>query len=157
MVTRFGAVRGAQQQARRVLGAAADLAPRLPVPITGYLDPDRVFGAAWTRELFDLDPLVLRSYPLRFLADLVSVDTRGLYDGSLRVPVMVLAARADPLFPLSGIRAVAGRLQAPRVDLVVLDTDCHLVLNEALDLALPAVLAGLDALAKAAAVDLGTQ
>lgn len=155
MVTRFGAVRGAQQQARRVLGAAATLAPRLPVPITAYLDPDRVFGAVWTRELFDLDPLVLRSYPLRFLADLVTVDTRSLYDGSLTVPVMVLAARTDPLFPLHGIRAVADRLQAPSVDLVVLATDCHLVLNEALDLALPAVLAGLDDLATPAAIDVG--
>jgi alpha-beta hydrolase superfamily lysophospholipase len=157
MVTRFGAFRGAQRQARRALSSAAGLVPRLPVPITGYLDPDRVFGATWTRELFDVDPLVLRSYPLRFLADLVSVDTRGLYDGSLTVPVMVLAARADPLFPLDGIRAVVQRLQAPSMDLVVLDTDCHLVLNEALDLALPPVLAGLEDLATPAAIDDGAR
>lgn len=99
----------------------------------------------WTRELFELDPLSLRSYPLRFMADLAAVDTRSLYDGSLSTPVTVLASRDDPLFPLRGIRSVADRLVAPSVDLVVLDTDCHLVLNEALELALPAVLDALAA------------
>jgi len=157
MVTRFGAVGGAQRLARRLLSAAADLAPRLPVPITAYLDPDRVFGSTWTRELFDVDPLARHAYPLRFLADLVTVDTSRLYDGSLAVPVVVLAARDDPLFPLPGIQAVADRLQAPSVDLVVLDTDCHLVLNEALDLALPAVVAALDRMPTTAAADQGAR
>lgn len=143
MVTRFGAARSAQRPVQRLLAAAAALAPAVPVPITAYLDPERVFGTAWTRELFELDPLALRSYPLRFLADLVTVDTRALYDGSLTVPVVVLAARGDPLFPLAGIQSVAGRLAAPSVELVVIDTDCHLILNEALDLSVPATLGAL--------------
>lgn len=143
MVTRFGTAQPVQQLARRVLDAAARITPRAPVRITAYLDPRRVFGAAWTRELFERDPLVLRSYPLRFVADLAGVDTRSLYDGSLAVPVTVLAARGDPLFPLAGIEAVAHRLVASSVDLVVLDTDCHLVLNEAVDLAVPVVLEAL--------------
>ncbi len=143
MVTRLGAAQSAQRPMQALLAAAAMLAPAVPVPITAYLDPERVFGAPWTRELFELDPLALRAYPLRFLADLVTADTRALYDGSLTVPVVVLAARGDPLFPLPGIQAVARRLAAPSVDLVVLDTDCHLILNEALGLAVPAALTAL--------------
>lgn len=136
-VTRYGWADRVHRAAHAALRGGARVLPNLPVPITAYLEPDRVFGAAWTRELFELDPLSLRAYPLRFLADLVTADTRGLYDGSIRVPVVVLAARGDPLFPLAGQQALATRLSAPSVELRVLDVDCHLVLNEALDLALP--------------------
>lgn len=158
LLTRLGSARSVVRHAQRgrsLLRAAAQVAPALPVPVTAYLDPSRVFRTAWTQELFELDPLARRTYPLRFLADLVSVDTRPLYDGSVRVPVIVLTARGDPLFPLAGIRAVASRLQAPSVDVIVLDSDCHLVFNEALDLALPAVLDALDRVT-AAPVDAGS-
>jgi alpha-beta hydrolase superfamily lysophospholipase len=144
LVTRLKAARSAPDFSRPLLAAAAAALPRLPVPITGYLEPARVFTQPWTRELFDLDPLALQSYPLAFLADLMNVDTSGLYDGSLTVPVVGLAARGDPLFPLAGIRSVTERIVAPRVSLTVLDTDCHLILNEALDLALPVVLDTVD-------------
>jgi alpha-beta hydrolase superfamily lysophospholipase len=156
MVTRLGAARAAQRPSRRLLAAAAAVAPRVPVPITAYLDPERVFGTPWTRELFELDPLSLRSYPLRFLADMVTADTTSLYDGSLTVPVVVLAARRDPLFPLVGIQAVTRRLVAPSVELVVLDTACHLILNEALDLSVPAVLQALADLVAAEPAPVGT-
>jgi alpha-beta hydrolase superfamily lysophospholipase len=128
------------------LGLAASLAPNTAVPIAAYLDPGRVFTAAWTRELFALDPLCLPSYPVRFLADLITVDTSALYDGRLRVPVTVLTARRDPLFPLADTRATLDRIRAPGKRLVVLDVACHLVLNESLDVALPAVLTALDRL-----------
>jgi alpha-beta hydrolase superfamily lysophospholipase len=145
-VTRFGWAEGVHRAAHAALRGSARVLPNLPVPITAYLEPDRVFGAAWTRELFELDPLSLRTYPLRFLADLVTADTRGLYDGTIRVPVVVMAARGDPLFPLAGQRARAARLSAPSVELKVLPVDCHLVLNEALDLALPAAVSAIDRL-----------
>ncbi|HSK26078.1 MAG TPA: alpha/beta hydrolase [Jiangellales bacterium] len=143
-VTRFRGARRLHRPVQAAMSGAARLVPRLPVPVTAYLDLGRVFGAGWTRELFELDPLGRRSYPLQFLADLMTVDTRPLYDGSLRVPVTVLATRGDPLFALVDLEAVACRLVAPQVDLVVLEADCHLVLNEALDLAVPAVVAAVD-------------
>lgn len=157
-LTRFGSapsIARHAKHARAVVGAAARVAPTLPIPVKAYLDVGRVFGTAWTQELFESDPLARRSYPLRFLADLVSVDTRPLYDGSLHVPVVVVTARGDPLFSVADVYAVASRLQAPTVDVVVLDSDCHLVLNEDLDCALPAVL---DALARltAATPDAGS-
>lgn len=71
---------------------------------------------------------------------------RACDDGSLRIPVTVLTARRDPLFPLAETRATVARLRAPRKELVLLDVACHLVLNEALGLALPAALAALDRL-----------
>jgi hypothetical protein len=58
----------------------------------------------------------------------------------------VLTARRDPLFPLADTRATLDRIRAPGKRLVVLDVACHLVLNESLDVALPAVLTALDRL-----------
>lgn len=143
-ITRFGALAPLHRAVHTALAAAARLAPNAPVPIAAYLDPRRVFTTEWTRELFALDPLCRATYPLRFLADLVTVDTSALYDGRLRVPVTVLTARRDPLFPLADTRAALEAIRAPAKHLVVLDVACHLVLNEALDDTLPAVLAALD-------------
>jgi alpha-beta hydrolase superfamily lysophospholipase len=80
---------------------------------------------------------MLQAHPLRFVADLMTADTRSLHDGSLRVPVTVLASSGDPLLPLPDIEATTQRLAAPRVDLVVVDADCHLILNEAHDVSVP--------------------
>ena len=146
-VTRFGGSAQVHRAVHRAVAGLARLAGGLRVPIGAYLDPRRVFGASWTRELFTLDPLCLAAYPLAFVADLITVDTSPLYDGRLRAPVTVLTAECDPLFALEDTRAVLDRIVAPRKTLVVLDVRCHLVLNEALDVAVPAVLAELDRLA----------
>ena len=126
--------------AKWLFTGAGKVMPSLPIPIGAYLDPSRVFGRPWTQELFRWDPLIRRSYPLGFVAELMSADTSGLFDGRLRVPVVVLTSRGDPLFPLDLTESTTRRIAAPQVNLIVLDTDCHLVLNEAVHLALPAVL-----------------
>lgn len=149
--TRFGGSARVHRAVHRAVAGVARLAGGLRVPIGAYLDPRRVFGVSWTRELFALDPLCLAAYPLAFVADLVTADTTALYDGRLRVPLTVLTAESDPLFGLADTRAVLDRIVAPRKRLVVLDVRCHLVLNEALDVAVPAALAELDRLAGAAA------
>ncbi|MGY1735041.1 alpha/beta fold hydrolase [Geodermatophilus sp. SYSU D00684] len=116
------------------------LLPRVPVPFDAYLDMARVTRDPANADYFHTDPLGLRAYPLRFLASLVAADLSGLADGSIRCPVTVVAGRGDPLFPLSYTRLVYDRIVAPRRELLVVDSDVHLLFTEALDAVLPAVL-----------------
>ncbi len=131
---------------RSALGFAGKLLPGVPVPISAYLRPSQVFGDPASQQWFEEDPLALHSYPLRFVADMVNADTRALRDGSLRVPVTVLATRHDPLFPLAGIEAAYAELRAPRKELVVLDSHRHLIYQEEVEIAVAATLSALDGL-----------
>ena len=126
------------------------LLPRLPVPFDAYLDIDRVARDPANAEYFYTDPLGLRAYPLGFMASLFGADLSGLSDGSIRCPVTVIAGRGDPLFPLRYTWQVHDRIVAPRKELLVLDSDVHLLFNEDLDAVLPPVLARLGRLASAA-------
>ncbi len=126
----------------------AKVAPRLPIRFNVYLDLARVCRESWTAEQFLLDPLSLRAYPLVFLADLLTADMTAMGDGSITCPVVVVAGRADPLFSLDYTQTVFARIAAPAKDLVVFDTDHHLLFNECLSLVLPRaaeLIAGLDA------------
>ena len=55
-------------------------------------------------------------------------------DGSLRCPVLVVAATGDPLFGLAYIRRVFDRIVAPSKQLLLFDVDRHLLLNECVEL-----------------------
>lgn len=132
---------------RAALRVAARVAPRLPVPFQLYLDIDRVCREPWTKDQFLSDPLGLRSYPLAFMADLFTVDLRGMGDGSIRCPVIVVAGSGDPLFSLEYSRAVFERIVAPGKQLRVVETDHHLLFNECIDQVLGPVAADIDALA----------
>jgi alpha-beta hydrolase superfamily lysophospholipase len=145
-ITRFSRAAVLQGPLRRSLRALARVAPRLPVPVFAYLDPDRVFTTDESLERFTGDPLCRTSYPLRFVADLFEADTGVLYSGALTVPVVIVTARADPLFALQDTKAQASRLSAPRVDLIVVDADCHLILNDAVPQTLRALLPAVEAL-----------
>lgn len=116
------------------LRLAARLAPELPVPFWAYLDLDRVCGQPETRRRFLTDPLGLRAYPLGFLAELCTADLSGMGDGSIGCPVLVIAARGDPLFSLGYTRRVFDRIVAPAKELLVFDVDRHLLFNECVEL-----------------------
>lgn len=131
---------GGYDRLRRALTAAAAVAPGLPVPFEAYLDMDRVSRDPELVEFFHTDPLGRRSYPLGFLAGLVNADLSVMRDGSIRCPVVVLAAAGERLFRLDHVREVFDRIAAPDKQLVVLETDRHLVFNEALDVTLPVLL-----------------
>ncbi len=132
------------QGALRLAGRSV---PRLPVPFQLYLDIDRVCREPWTKEQFLSDPLGLRSYPMAFMADLFTVDLRGMGDGSIGCPVVVVAGRGDPLFSLDYSRAVFERIVAPRKQLRIVETDHHLLFNECIDLVLGPVAADIEVLA----------
>lgn len=124
---------------------AARVTPALPVPFDAYLDIHRVCRDQSSAEYFYTDPLGRRTYPLRFIASLFAADLSGLRDGSITCPVTVIAGRGDPLFPLSYTRQVFGRIVAPHKDLLVVDSDVHLLFNEDLDTVLPPLLQRLHA------------
>lgn len=118
--------------------------PRLPVPFDAYLDIHRVCRDQENADFFYTDPLGLRSYPMGFMASLFTADLTGMTDGSITCPVSVLAAHGDPLFPLRYTEQVFARIVAPTKELVVIDSDVHLLFNEDIDKALPPLLQRLD-------------
>jgi alpha-beta hydrolase superfamily lysophospholipase len=115
-----------------MLRLAARIAPGLPVPFWAYLD--RVCGHAQTRRRFLTDPLGLRAYPLGFLAELCTADLSGMGDGSIGCPVLVVAARGDPLFSFAYTRRVFDPIVAPSKELLVFDVDRHLLFDECVEL-----------------------
>ncbi len=119
---------------------AARVAPSVPVPFDAYLDIRRVCRDQANAEYFYTDPLGRRSYPLAFLASLFTADLSGMRDGSITCPVTVIAGRGDPLFPLASTRQVFSRIVAPRKELLVVDSDVHLLFNEDLPTVLPPLL-----------------
>ncbi len=118
----------------------AKLAPRLPIRFSVYLDMARVCRESWTAEQFLMDPLSLRAYPLAFLADLFTADMKAMGDGSITCSIVVVAGRGDPLFSLDYTQKVFARIAAPAKELVVFDTDHHLLFNECVPLVLGRVV-----------------
>lgn len=116
---------------------AGRLAPRVPVPFDAYLDIKRVCRDEATEDHFYTDPLGLRTYPLGFMATLFSADLGGMRDGGIRCPVLVVAGRGDPLFPLSYTRQVYASIVAPHKELLILDSEVHLLFNEDINVILP--------------------
>jgi alpha-beta hydrolase superfamily lysophospholipase len=125
---------GAYRPLLAILRLTARLAPGLPVPLWTYLDLDRICGQPETRRRFLTDPLGLRCYPLGFLAELLTADLSGMADGSIGCPVLVIAARGDPLFSLGYTRRVFDRIVAPTKELLVFNVDRHLLFNECVEL-----------------------
>lgn len=141
----------AYPQLRTALAFLAKVAPGAPVPFDAYLEMRRVSQDPALAEFFYTDPLGLRCYPLSLLAGMLTTDLSG----SARCPVVVLAGSGDPLFSLEYIRQVFDRIDAPAKELLVIDSDRHLLFNEALDQVLPILVPRLLAHAPATAGESG--
>lgn len=124
----------------RAIGRAGRIAPRVPVPFDAYLDIKRVCRDDANAEYFYTDPLGRRTYPLGFLGTLFEADLSGMRDGSISCAVVVVASRGDPLFPLRYTREVYEGIVAADKELLVLDSEVHLLFNEDLDVVLPPLL-----------------
>ncbi len=107
------------------------LLPFLPVPIYAYLKPKRVSRSPELYKLFVSDPIGLRSYPLYFLASLVNADLSGISNGRISCPIVVIAARQDPIFSFSYVSKVYKNIAAPKKEMLVFDEPYHLIFNEA--------------------------
>ena len=128
----------------KVMRGVARALPRLPLPISFYLQERRIFGVEWTREQFHLDPLSLRSYPLYFLASLFSADTSFLSSSEIRCPVVVIASTGDKLFPFDYTEHVYKSIVAPSKEMLVFELDHHLIFNECVEEVLPSLVAKLE-------------
>lgn len=118
------------------------LTPGLPVPFDAYLDMERVSRDASFAERFYTDPLGRHSYPLGLLTGMLDEDIAQ----PVSCPVLVVAASGDPLFSLNYTRQVFARINAPAKELLVVDSDEHLIFNTAIDLVLSALLPRLRAM-----------
>lgn len=133
------------------LRAMARVAPGAPVPWWSYLDMQRVTPDPEVAEQLHSDPLGRHTYPLRLLAGLWDQDVTR----PVSCPVTVIAGSGDPLFPLSYIRLVFERIDAPAKELLVVEADRHLILVESLDAVLPLLLPRLHAVGAAPAREEG--
>ena len=121
----------------------ARVMPGLQVPITAYLDFDRVTSSQEIQEGFYRDPIGLTSYPLCFLASLFTADLEGITDGSIKCPVAVIASKGDPLFSFDYCSTVFEKIAAPKKEMIVFDEPCHLILNECVDKVIDPIVEGL--------------
>lgn len=126
------------------LRAGGRLAPRIPVPFGMYLDINRVCRDQPNAQYFATDPIGRRTYPLGFLSSLFSADLSGMRDGSITCPIIVVAGRGDPLFSLPYTRQVYDSIVAPTKELLIVDSDVHLLFNEDLDAVLTPLLDRLE-------------
>lgn len=114
-----------------VLGSK--LFPKLQIPITAYLDSDRIFTVEATKNQFYSDPIGLTKYPLYFLASLFSADLNSITNGSIKCPVIVIASKGDTLFPFSYCCQVYDKIAAPHKEMILFDEPHHLIMNECID------------------------
>lgn len=111
----------------------AHLSPTRQVPIKSYLDMEKVFQNHKTKKHFMNDPLGLTSYPLSFISSLINADTSGISNGNISCPVVIIAARDDPLFPFDYTKLVYKHIKAPKKDLLIVEENRHLLFNECVE------------------------
>lgn len=109
---------------------AAGIAPATQIPLTFYLEMDRITKSQAIQEQFYSDPLNLTSYPLIFLASLFTADLSKLSDGSIKCPVVVITSTGDTLFSYSYCREVFEKIAAPHKEMLVFNEPFHLIFNE---------------------------
>lgn len=120
--------------------------PRLPVPVGLYLDLGRVCREQWTQRHLFADPIGLQSYPLAFMASLLSADISTAFSGRMRCPLLLVTDRGDPLFPFDYQQDVFRRIVCPEKLMLDFDLGRHLILNEAPQQVLPRLTEALRSL-----------
>jgi alpha-beta hydrolase superfamily lysophospholipase len=109
---------------------AAGIAPGWQVPVTAYLDFQRISPSVAVKDYFYSDPIGLTTYPLHFLSSLFNADLSKVKDGSITCPVVVIASRRDTLFPFSYCTEVFELIRAPYKEMLTFDEPYHLIFNE---------------------------
>ena len=109
---------------------AAGIAPATQIPLTFYLEMDRITKSQAIQEQFYSDPLNLTSYPLCFLTSLFTADLSKISDGSIKCPAVVIASTGDTLFSYSYCLEVFDKIAAPHKEMLVFDEPYHLIFNE---------------------------
>ncbi len=115
---------------RILMRAAFSLLPRVKMPLSGYLDIERITTDKEIQQRVIADPIGLTAYPFYFMKSLFFTDTSPITDGSIRCPVVVIASAGDKLFS-KGYQATAYEMvKAPKKEILWFDEDCHLIMVE---------------------------
>lgn len=116
-----------------VLRMAASICPTCQITLQSYLDPKKLTMSDALVEKFLNDPLSRKSYPLSFMASLFNMDLSSASDGSLRVPMLMITAKKDPLFRQEYMNLVYEKVAAPEKEMVSFDLPYHILLIEGTD------------------------
>ncbi|MVO98209.1 alpha/beta hydrolase [Paenibacillus sp. N10] len=108
----------------------AKIFPNFPIPVSLYLDLKKISRDNRIIQQFYDDPYGFMSYPLHFLSSLFNADLSSIQDGRIKCPVIVIAAKDDPLFPEAYTRTIFQMIKAPYKELMLFNEDVHLILNE---------------------------
>ncbi|HEX3770075.1 MAG TPA: alpha/beta fold hydrolase [Polyangiaceae bacterium] len=139
-----GTLAGYLRSVRTLFPLAGRLLPTAPIPVAAYVN----LGAeslGWTSAAQFLadDPLGVPVYTLRATSSLASAPPpRPL--SSIKLPMLVLAAAEDRIFPIEFQRRQVAKLTNARVELAVLEKAEHLVLSTHPRVVLPRVAAWLE-------------
>ena len=114
----------------------AHVSPAHQISVTTYLDPGPVFKDETIKHIFMKDPLGLTSYPISFLSSLINADLSGISNGNINCPVVLIAAKGDPLFTFDYTKKVYQLIKAPGKEILTFDLKNHLLFNECIDLIL---------------------
>jgi pimeloyl-ACP methyl ester carboxylesterase len=128
---------------KRGMAIGAKLAPRLPIPISFYLNLDRVSKSHEVLDWIMSDPLQLTTYPLHFLSSLFNYDLTDAMAGNIECPVVMLTAKGDPLFPFDYCMQVYEMIRAPHKEVLLFDEPYHLIFQECVDRVAGPILAKL--------------
>lgn len=130
--------------ARPAIAATARLWPGLPVPMAAYLDlrrePVQGFGSA--AEVMRIDPLTVPFVRLRTLASLAMAPLPRSIE-EVRVPVLVLQAGADTIFPTDYVRSLYDRLRCEK-ELALYPGLPHYLIVDHVDAVVPDVAAWIE-------------
>jgi pimeloyl-ACP methyl ester carboxylesterase len=124
----------------KMMRLGARLFPRVQVPVTAYLDLEKITASAERIDQFFADPIGLTSYPLYFVASLFSADLSGMTDGSIPCPVVVIATKTDRLFDYRYICRVFEKIVAPQKEMLTFEEGSHLLFVESPEEAVAAIV-----------------
>jgi alpha-beta hydrolase superfamily lysophospholipase len=127
----------------KMMRLGARLFPGAQVPVTAYLDLEKITASAETIDQFYTDPIGLTSYPLYFVASLFSADLSGMTDGTIACPVVVIASKTDRLFDYRYICRVFEKIVAPQKEMLTFEEGSHLLFVDSTEVAVTAIVSKL--------------
>ncbi|MFW6029855.1 MAG: alpha/beta hydrolase, partial [Halanaerobiales bacterium] len=108
----------------------AKIFPGVQIPVSTYLDLEKITSNKKLIERFFYDPIGLRTYPLYFLASLFSADLKGLTNGNINCPLVLITSKSDKLFSFEYCNQVFRMIKAPDKEMIVFRDLPHLIFNE---------------------------
>ena len=126
-----------------IAGFLADLYKRFSVPVFLYLDLTQEKSRSGTdaKTLIKNNPVTVKWITLRALGSLMKTDLAKPVE-QIKVPVMLIHAERDSIFPQAYVEDIFNRLTCPKKYLFFKDTE-HLVMTNNVDDVVPPIAAWL--------------